>query len=52
MTANQNGNYAGKVAFVTGAGGSIGRATGVKIAPGRTAAYIEDATKYSIFRRR
>jgi NAD(P)-dependent dehydrogenase (short-subunit alcohol dehydrogenase family) len=27
MTANQNGSYAGKVAFVTGAGGGIGRAT-------------------------
>ena len=27
-------------------------ATGVEIAPGRTAAYIEDATKFSIFKRR
>jgi hypothetical protein len=27
-------------------------ATAVEIAPGRTAAFIEDATNYSIFKRR
>jgi NAD(P)-dependent dehydrogenase (short-subunit alcohol dehydrogenase family) len=27
MTSNANGYFAGKVAFVTGAGGGIGRAT-------------------------
>ena len=29
MAANQNGSYAGKVAFVTGAGSGIGRAAAV-----------------------
>jgi len=28
------------------------KATGLEIAPGRTAAFIEDATNYSIFGRR
>src|ERR687883_668748 len=32
MAANQNGSYAGKVAFVTGAGGGIGRATALAFA--------------------
>ena len=32
MTANQNGSYAGKVAFVTGAGSGIGRATALAFA--------------------
>src|ERR687894_1002384 len=32
MTANQNGSYAGKVAFVTGAGTGIGRATALAFA--------------------
>jgi hypothetical protein len=27
-------------------------ATGMEVTPGRTAAYIEDATKYSILKRR
>src|SRR5215204_4065906 len=32
MAANQNGSYAGKVAFVTGAGSGIGRATALAFA--------------------
>ena len=32
MTANQNGSFAGNVAFVTGAGGGIGRATALAFA--------------------
>src|SRR5881227_39571 len=32
MTANQNGSFAGKVAFVTGAGSGIGRATALAFA--------------------
>jgi NAD(P)-dependent dehydrogenase (short-subunit alcohol dehydrogenase family) len=32
MTAKQNGSFAGKVAFVTGAGSGIGRATGLAFA--------------------
>ena len=32
MATNQNGSYAGKVAFVTGAGGGIGRATALAFA--------------------
>jgi hypothetical protein len=31
---------------------AVNTATGVEIAPGRTAAFIEDATNYSIFGRR
>src|SRR3954463_7394824 len=32
MAANENGSYAGKVAFVTGAGAGIGRATALAFA--------------------
>ncbi len=32
MTANQDGSFAGKVAFVTGAGTGIGRATAIAFA--------------------
>jgi NAD(P)-dependent dehydrogenase (short-subunit alcohol dehydrogenase family) len=32
MATNENGSYAGKVAFVTGAGTSIGRATALAFA--------------------
>src|SRR5947209_14263880 len=32
MTTNGNGNFTGKVAFVTGAGGGIGRATALAFA--------------------
>src|SRR2546426_7023493 len=32
MTANQNGSFAGKVAFVTGAANGIGRATALAFA--------------------
>ena len=32
MTTDQNGNFTGKVAFVTGAAGGIGRATALAFA--------------------
>ena len=32
MTTNENGNYTGKVAFVTGAANGIGRATALAFA--------------------
>ena len=34
MTANQNGSFAGKVAFVTGAANGIGRAAALAFARG------------------
>lgn len=33
MTMNENRNYTGKVAFVTGAANGIGRATALALAP-------------------
>ena len=32
MTTNENGNFTGKVAFVTGAGSGIGRAAALAVA--------------------
>jgi NAD(P)-dependent dehydrogenase (short-subunit alcohol dehydrogenase family) len=62
MAANENGSYAGKVAFVTGAESGISRATARAqgrqcgrlrlIASAGAAAYIEDATNHSIPGRR
>jgi NAD(P)-dependent dehydrogenase (short-subunit alcohol dehydrogenase family) len=42
MAANQNGTFAGKVAFVTGAGSGIGRATALAIAHRSTGAVCSD----------
>jgi hypothetical protein len=38
--------------FVTNRDAVAVNATGVEIAPGGTAAYVEDATNYSIYKRR
>lgn len=49
MTAsNSNGNFAGKVAFVTGAGGGIGRATAVAFAQAGAAVAVADLTSEAV----
>ena len=42
MTANQNGSFAGKVAFVTGAGTGIGRAAELAFTHRSTGAVCSD----------
>ncbi len=42
MTMNENGNFAGKVAFVTGAANGIGRATVLAFARGGAAVVVAD----------
>src|ERR687890_849374 len=48
MAANQNGNYAGKVAFVTGAGGGIGRATALAFVREGASAVVSDISEQNV----
>ena len=45
MTANQNGSYAGKIAFVTGAGTGIGRATALAFAREGASVVVADVSE-------
>ncbi len=45
MTANQNGSFAGKVAFITGAAGGIGRATALAFAREGASVVVADVSE-------
>src|SRR5215208_6365115 len=48
MAAIQNGSYVGKVAFVTGAGSGIGRATALAFARGGTSVVVSDILEQNV----
>src|SRR5215207_9115543 len=48
MAANQNGSYAGKVAFVTGAGSGIGRATALAFVREGASVVVSDISEQNV----
>ncbi|BBD66054.1 short-chain dehydrogenase/reductase SDR [Nostoc commune NIES-4072] len=46
MTTNENGNYRGKVAFVTGGASGIGRATALAFAREGSSVVVADVSDY------
>jgi NAD(P)-dependent dehydrogenase (short-subunit alcohol dehydrogenase family) len=48
MTTNGNGNFTGKVAFVTGAGSGIGRVTALAFARGGAHVAVADVSELNL----